>query len=58
MKLVICEFVDCYLISTHNPAALPQEPPTETKRMAEKKFASQADLEAKKISWERLSDNA
>ena len=26
--------------------------------MAEKKFASQADLEAKKISWERLSDNA
>ena len=26
--------------------------------MSEKKFASQADLEEKKISWEKLSDNA
>ena len=26
--------------------------------MTEKKFASQADLEEKKISWEKLSDNA
>ena len=26
--------------------------------MTEKKFASQADLDEKKISWEKLSDNA
>ena len=26
--------------------------------MSEKKFASQADLEEKKVSWEKLSDNA
>ncbi len=27
-------------------------------RMSNKKFASQADLEEKQISWEKLSDNA